>query len=265
MSWMKKVSLISVLVVAGCGGGSGGDNNTEQPPVVEPPVTAPEEVRLYQIGDVVEFSGTLSTAQSASPPVVSEIVSRVEFLDNVYSEEGKNVLAMRTTITVVTGGAETSATTHIWQETNGAIYDLTDLYGNYYLNSATNENGLLSVPVPIIDLSEEELQFYTMLGAPPASSPVTMGSRSIRVGNEESTTVPAGTFAAHPVVNLDDYSYLVTYDIYKKDQAITRDETNWVSKEKGIIKVTDIQKVYSSTGGLLSTTTLEMQATKFNF
>ena len=280
MNWIASLSVIGVLLLAGCGGGSGGSSSTVpvsgtepappvepapvEPPPVEPSPIPSDQIRVYQLGDVVEFSGTLSIEEAPNPATTADVMVRVEFIDNVYSREGKNVLGMQTTTTFVATGEQMETTRHIWQEENGALFDLTDEYGNYYMDSATNEYGIPSIPSPLIPFEQIECQCYIMYGGH-TSGALAMGTRTILVGEQEDITVPLGAFAAYPVTQESEYTYTFSYDIFKRDDSVVVDETNWVSLEMGIVKIKGNYRRYSSTGKLISAETLDIEATKTNF
>ena len=276
MKWIIGIfAVLGVLLLAGCGGSGGGDGtapvtsvepaeptDAEVPDEVPPATT--NQVRVYQLGDVVEFTGTLSADDAANPMNREAVNVRFEFIDNVYSEEGKTVLGLQTTTTLINTGEQIETLRHIWQEENGALFELTDVYGNYYMDSATNEHGIPWVPSPLVPFEQLECQCYTMYGGH-TSTPLTMGTRSVVVGEQENTNTALGAVNTYPVSQNSEYSYLVSYDIYKRDESIVIDNVDWVSPELGIVKIRTVRQRYSGTGKLVSTETWELEAVKTSF
>ena len=251
----------TVIFLSACGGSGSSSSNVS----VAPPPPEPEtEIRRYELGDVVDFTGTLSITEGTTPPVVSDVTLRMEINSNTYTHEDKNVLAARSSLLVASTEEESVRTIHFWQEPNGALYDLTDEYGNFYRNSATNENGLLAVPVPAMAHAEEMLQFYTLYGGH-TSGYITMGERAIRIAESETLSVPLGTFTVKAVTRTDDYHYASTYDDHKRDERIVDEQTWWIDAGKAIIKIHQVYSSYSSSGQLQSTMELDIEAIKASF
>lgn len=264
MLWVARLSVLGVLLLAACGGsGGGGSSDPISEPEPTPPVTS-DQIRVYQLGDVIEFSGTLSRVEAPNPATTGEVVVQVEFIDPIYSNADKNVLAMQTTTTFVGTGEQIKTTRHVWQEENGALFDLTDVYGNYYMDSATNEYGIPAIPSPLIPFEQIECQCYTMYGGN-TSGPLTMGTRTILVGEQEEISIPLGAISAYPVSQNSEYTYVISYDIFKRDDSMVIDEVNWVSLDKGIVKTEGDYRRYSSTGKLISAVTLNIEVSSTNF
>jgi hypothetical protein len=96
---------------------------------LEPSFIGADDVRLYKVRDIAIFSGTLTVEDALLPQVISDVMIRMEFGDSAYTNLDKNVMAVRVTTTSVTTCEETSTTTQMWQEDNGAFFELTDEYG----------------------------------------------------------------------------------------------------------------------------------------
>ncbi|TGD73447.1 hypothetical protein E4634_10455 [Mangrovimicrobium sediminis] len=256
------------LALTACSGGGGGSSTPvpeepEVPPVPEEPVV-PEGIRVYQLGDTVDFSGTRSETPAGGQTTTGNVTAQLRFLPNVYSNDDKNVLAAELTVTVEGTGQEIVRTVHIWQEADGTLYDLTDLYGNFYTDAATNETGIIAVPLPLIPFTEVELSFYTMFGGN-TSTPLTMGERSISMGEPLALSVPLGTFDTLPVTGVDDFEYLVSFDIYKRDQRIVDELTRWFSAAAGVVKWEQTTRRYSVNGNLEMTYELRLEAEATSF
>ena len=259
---MKNLVVCWLVLLSGCGGGGGSSDSND--PILPADLVDPAQVRVYQIGDVIEFTGTISTEITPKAAVIHNVVARMEFLNNVYSLQDKNVLALKTTMSIEATGEEAATTIHIWQEANGALFDLNDQYGKYYLNSASNEYGIPSIPVTLMPFDYNEYQFYTLYGGN-TSTPITLGGRSLRVGEEASVSVPAGTFVVYPVQRNDSYSYLLSFDDHKRDESIVDEVTHWVSPTRGLVKIQQHYRQYAPVGTLEETVLIELEATAFEF
>ena len=263
---MTLFTLCLLSTVAACGGGSGGSSPSTSPtpeppaPVVPPSPEPPENLRIYAVGDRLEFSGTRSVSEGSGDPDEHAITAVVEFGVPTYTSGDKPVLAVDIVLDGVSDDFQEVYTVHIWQEPDGSAYDLTDEYGKYYRDSATNEDGIQAVPVPLIGFAEEYLQFYTMYGGN-TSGPITMGERKIVVGSLDTVTVPAGTFEAQAVSRVDEYEYLTSFDDHKRDESVVEELIMWVSQEQGVIKIDRTYQQFSPNGLLQNTTRLMLEAT----
>jgi hypothetical protein len=231
---------------------------------LEPTFIGVNDVRLYQAGDFVEFSGTLTVSQPLIPLVASDVVVRMEFQDSAYAYEDKNVLAVNVTVTEKETAETAVATTHLWQESNGAFFDLVDEYGNYYMEAATTARGIPLATVPLVPYAQIVFPFYTMYGGH-VSGFVTSGDRAITVAESQTISVPLGVFSTYPVTVEDHYSYSASYLDYKRDSSVTKTQTIWMSQAKGLVKKKEVVNKYSPTGKLEKTTTLELEAMRTNF
>lgn len=256
--------LASVVHMQGCGGGgSGGDSDNSLVPEI-PPLFDADNVRLYQLGDVVEFSGTLSCQEATAAPEVEDVRVRVEFMDNVYGHEGKDVLQVATNLTLDAIGEDITHSVHVWQEANGALFDSNNEFGHVYLDSAINENGLPSFPVPLMPMAEHQYQFFTVAGDH-TSTLVTMGERSISVGEMVVLDGPNGPVDSYPVRRTDDYIYLLTYAEHKRDEQVVDELQQWVAPTLGVVKLIDVRRVFLPSGALKETCILDVEATSTNF
>ncbi|MEH6585805.1 MAG: hypothetical protein V7720_04560 [Halioglobus sp.] len=220
-----------------------------------------DQIRLYAAGDTVSFSGTLVDQQEFEAKVTTDVTARIEIVPATYTLAGKNVMAAQLTVLDLQGNEIMVRTTHYWQEAGGAFYDLTDDYGNYYRDAATNQSGLASIPAPLVPLSSSELQFNTLS----ASAPLTEGTRTVEVGEAQAVSVPLASVSAYPVTISDSSSYLSAFGEFRRGEVVESEQLLWVSQVKGVIKSSVVQRRYSNIGKLQSTTTLELKAIGANF
>lgn len=223
-----------------------------------------DELRVYQVGELVRFSGTLEERNGWSEGDASAVSARLEFLEPVQTLAGKPVIAARLVVSDSDNGEVYDQTVHFWQETGGEVFQLTDTYGNILLNNATNDEGVISIPVPLEPFHAEEVPFSAMWSGH-TSTPLTSGSRSLEVGEPAVVSLLKGDFLAYPVVISDEQTYLVTYDEFKRDQVVKSDWILWVSQPRGVIKMEVERQVYSDSGALLTTRRLELEMIGSNF
>jgi len=228
--------------------------------VEEPPSN---QVRVYLPGDIKEYSGTYSR-DLGGQRTSFDVTIRVEYFQSGYQYLDKNVMAARTTGRITSTGDEWSFISHFWQESNGAFFNLVNSDGNYYLDSGTNQFGQKVLPSPLVPFTNEIQHFQVVEGAD-ASRPITMGTTSILVANQETVRVPLGSYSAYRISIEDQYEYLVRYSDHSSGESVTTVETIWVSTEQGQIKYNGTQRSYSWNGALESVETYELEATWTNF
>lgn len=254
--------LSTVAACGGSGGSSTSTNPTPEPPTpAVPPTPEPsEDLRIYAVGDQLEFSGTRSVSEGSGDPIEQAITAVAQLNEPTYTSGDKPVLAVDIVLDGASDDFQEAYTVHIWQEPDGSAYDLADEYGKFYRDSATNEDGILAIPLPLIGFAEEYLQFYTMFGGH-TSGPITMGERKITVGSLDTVTVPAGTFEAQRVSRVDEYEYLTSFDDHKRDESVVEELIIWVSQEQGVIKIDRTYQQFTPSGSLQNTTRLMLEAT----
>lgn len=231
---------------------------------LEPVFIPVDDIRAFQAGDTVKFSGRISLKTGDRPAQSGPVTVSTEYLPSNYAYLNKNLLAVRTTVASSQVSPEQVTVTDMWQEDNGARFDYRDEDGNAYLTAATNQYGLMSIPVPLIPSATAMIDFYTMFGGH-TSGPITQGTRSILVGARETVTTPAGDFLAYPVTRKDTYEYLSTYADNKRGTRVVVSSKLWISPAKGAVKVDESLSEYSSSGVLLAQRILELEAVRFNF
>lgn len=231
---------------------------------VEPVFIPLDHIRRYQAGDVVEYVGTVESWRKDEPEWRASVSVRQEYLPGKYSHLDKTVLTRNTTVTFSDSGEKQSTEQSMWQEDNGALFDLDDDYGNAYVSASGFEKGLASIPVPLIPLSERRFDFYTLAGGP-VSGPVTQGHRSIVVSSVESIPLAIGEYEVYPVTQRDSYEFLFTYAENQRGSTVVIDRDMWISPAKGLVKTVETRRVYSRPGVLQSETRWELAACKLNY
>lgn len=231
---------------------------------LEPQFILADDIRRYKVGDVISFTGTVAVSNQAEPPRTSRVIVRQEYLPGTVSYQGKQVLTLRTITAYLETGEQQVSLQSVWQETNGALYELTDTYGNTYVVGTASEQGLLGVPVPLIPYDDVVINFYTMFGGS-VTGPVTEGQRDIGVSALSTVTTPMGEYRAYPVSHTESYQYFFTYVDNKSGASIRIERDMWISPAKGLVKKIEIRRDYSRSGSLESETRLELHAIKANF
>jgi hypothetical protein len=231
---------------------------------LEPDFIPSDHIRTYQSGDVVVYSGTYSAWSSIGQPRSSNVTVRQEYLPGTHTYLDKNVLKLRTTTTFADTGETQVSEQHIWQEANGALFELTDDYGNDYVTGDASEKGLLSIPVPLEPFYSAVFDFYTMIGGP-VSGPITDGARSVSVAEQQSVVVPRSEYQVYPVSQRDSYEYLYTYVDNKSGSEVVVDREMWISPAKGTVKKAELRRSYSRAGTLETEVRLELAAVKMNY
>ena len=223
-----------------------------------------EDIRTYRAGDMVVYSGTYSAWSSAGAVRGSAVTVRQDFLPGTRSYLDKVVLKVRTTTTLSDTGEKQVSEQHVWQETDGELFELTDEYGNDYVIGAASEKGLLSIPVPLVEFSDALINFYTMYGGP-VSGPITEGVRSIAVSEPIVIQVPNAEYRVYPVTQRDSYEYLYTYVDHKSGSRVVIDRDMWVSPAKVIVKIMEVRRGYARSGALETEERWDLVAVKMNF
>lgn len=223
-----------------------------------------DHIRNYEAGDIIVYNGTISTWSRLEPARTRRVTVREAFLPGSYSYLDKNVLKLRTTTTFADTGETQVSEQHIWQEANGALFELTDQYGNDYVTAGAFEKGLLSVPVPLVAFYGAIVDFYTMIGGP-VSGPITEGVRSITVSEQQSIVVPRAEYQVYPVSQRDSYEYLYTYVDNKSGSRIIIDRDMWISPAKGAVKKAEVRRSYARSGALETEVRSELDAVRMNY
>jgi hypothetical protein len=231
---------------------------------LQPDFIPSDHIRTYQAGDVVVYTGTYSAWSSVEQPRSSNVIVRQEYLPGSRTYLDKNVLKLRTTTTFADTGEKKVAEQHVWQEANGALFELTDDYGNDYVTGGAFEKGLLSIPVPLVAFYGAVINYYTMYGGS-VSGPITEGVRTINVSEPEIVVVPRAEYRAYPVSQRDSYEYLFTYVDNKSGSRIIIDRDLWISPAKGAVKEVEVRRGYARSGTLETEVRWELAAEKLNF
>jgi hypothetical protein len=229
-----------------------------------PQFLSADEMRVYQIGDWVRFRGILSRSSGVADLEKLAVTAQLEFREPTYTLEGKGSIAARLTVEEVDSGQTQEWTVHFWQEQGGAAFQLSDEYGNLLLDTASNESGIPLVPVPPEPFDSSVTQYAIMWGGH-TSGPIATGERRIEVGEFDTVATTKWQFEAYPISLLDEYTFLVTYDEFKRDQRVINDQRLWISQAKGLVKVQVTQHVFNENGRLAATEVLDLEFVRASF
>lgn len=221
------------------------------------------EIRRYQPGDVVHFNGVASGLGDLSEGSETSVIASLEILSLDAQKDEFPLLVARLVVSAQEREL-VNQQVQFWQGTSGVLHELTDESGNVLLDTAASSEGIIAIPVPLEPHAAIEVQFSATWGGH-TSTPLTLGNRSIRTGEAADVAGPTGEISAYPVYVDDVYSYLVSFDDYKRDQTVYRERVLWVSQVKGVVGLQLNQRVYSATGVLLGTMNLALEAVQLNF
>lgn len=221
-------------------------------------------MRTYVLGDVMVFFGNVTMTKIGVPTWTSPVEVLVELLPGKFDYLDKVVLTVRRTITFLHNGEQQIIEQDIWQESNGALYELSNEYGNEYVVGTASDKGLLAIPVPFIDFEKFTIDLFTMYGGP-VSGPVTEGNREITVAPIQAIDTIFGEYQAYQLTHQESYKYLFTYADNKNDSTVVTERNMWVSPEKGLIKSNVLSRQYSSSGVLQSENFLSLDIESMNF
>jgi hypothetical protein len=185
------------------------------------------------------------------PTFTSPVEALVELLPGKFNYLDKDVLTVRQTTTFLQNGEKKIIEQDIWQESNGALFELSNEYGNQYVTGTASEKGLLAIPVPFIDLEEIKVDFFTMYGGHVAG-PITKGSRVITYSPMQTIETAMGEYKVYRLTHYESYEYLFTYVDNKNGSAVVTERNMWISPEKGLLKSNELIRQYSSFGVLQS-------------
>jgi hypothetical protein len=224
-----------------------------------------DQLRRYVAGDRIRFEGELSVAEDGQADVVSTaVVGHMVIRDTTEEEAGYSVLAAELTLADESGQVVYTWSGQFWQDDHGGIYLRTDHYGNLLLDTASNSTGIPSVPVPLEPQAVLELPFSAMWGGH-TSGPLTSGNRRVETGDPQSMPSPAGEVTAYPVRIVDEYSYLISYVDFNRDDSVVDESLLWMSQEKGLVRLEFSHEHYNHSGALLRAVAASLDAVGFSF
>lgn len=239
--------------------------NSDELAYLEPVFIPEDHTRVFQPGDVITYAGSLVLQRQGAPESVADITVRREFSTSPYTSYlDKQLLKVRSVTAYVPGDYQEVVTTTVWQEENGALFDYKDSYDNTYLTVSENENGLASIPSPLVPTPATLTDFNTLYGGN-TSGAVTRGTRSIYVEAAKTVAVPLGEFRAYKVIQVDDYEYVFSFADNKPGTSIRTEREMWVTAAKGIIKYREVQSEYASSGTLQMRRILDLDAVRTNY
>jgi len=220
----------------------------------------------YQSGDRIEFLGTISSSQKGKITSASTVKVVKEFLPSNFKFQDKVVLTERTMTTFIETGKQQIEEQQIWQDFDGALFELSNEYGQEYVIGSGFDKGLAAIQIPYTGFLEHKINFFTMYGGH-ASGPVTQGSRIIIVPSSSLKTIKTniGEYQTYHIIHKDSYQYLFTYAGNKKGSVVTTNKDIWLSPEKGIIRTITLRHNYSHSGVLQSETLSELTIESINF
>ena len=250
------ISLVLLASLSAC-------NNESDKTVPTEPVPS-VYIRSYLLGDTIVFSGTVTVTKPGVPAWTSPVEVLVELLPGKFDYLDKVVLTVRRTITFLRNGEQQIIEQDIWQESNGALFELSNEYGNEYVIGSASEKGLLAIQVPLIDFEEIKIDFFTMFGGP-VSGPITEGNRVITSGQIQTIDTALGKYQAYQLAIREYYEYLFTYVDNKSGSTVVTERNMWISPEKGIIKSNELSRQYSRSGVLESQSLLDLDVESMNF
>lgn len=223
-----------------------------------------DQIRRYEPGDMVYFEGSFASGAGLFPAGDDPVEGRLDIGATTLQHDGFAVMEGRLRVSSLDGELLLEASMRFWQDGLGGVHQLTDENGNVFLDTASNEQGIPCIPAPMEPFTSIEVVYSAMWGGH-TTTPLTDGSRSIRVAETLPVSVPLGDFAANAVTVQDEYSYLVSFDDYKKGQTVKSERTLTVSQAKGLVRLDIDRQLYSDSGALLETLTLSLEAVGFNF
>jgi hypothetical protein len=248
----------ALLMLNACGSG------TSDAAMSSPIQMSPSQIRLYQLGDMLEFSGDVRISKRDEPIFISDVRVLAEFKPGRLRYQDKKVFTLRTITTFLATGEQQIDTQDIWQEPSGELFELSNEYGNEYVVGTVFDKGLLAIPIPLINLDNKSIDFFSVYGGA-ASGPITEGNREISVGATQFITTALGNYEANKITHKESYKYLFTYVNNKRGTTVATDRSLWVSPDKGILKRVEVRRVLSASGALLSESQWELDIKSINF
>ncbi|AEP30086.1 hypothetical protein [Brumicola nitratireducens] len=248
----------ALLMLNACGSG------TSDAAMLSPMQMPSSQIRLYQLGDMLEFSGDVRISKRDEPIFISNVTVLAEFKPGRLRYQDKKVFTLRTITTFLATGEQQIDTQDIWQEPSGQLFELSNKYGNEYVVGTVFDKGLLAIPIPLINLDKKSIDFFSLYGGA-ASGPITEGNREISVEVAHSIPTALGNYKANKITHKESYKYLFTYVNNKRGTTVATDRSLWVSPDKGILKKVEVRRVLSASGALLSESQWELDIKSINF
>ena len=230
-----------------------------------PPLTRPtSQIRLYQLGDMLEFSGDVRISKRDEPIFMSAVTVVAEFKPGRLHYQDKKIFTLRTITTFLATGERQIDTQDMWQEADGELFELSNAYGNEYVIGTAFEKGLRAVPAPLVASDKKTIDFFTVYGGA-ASGPITEGKREISVDATQMIDTPLGHYQANQINHKESYKYLFTYANNKRGKTVETDRKLWVSPDTGIVKKSEVRRILSASGALLSESKWMLELKHLNF
>ena len=254
------IALVILTSLAACNRES---DNAVYPVKTSTNIVQTDYLSPYLLGDTLVFSGSETVSKHGVPTWTSPVEVKVELLPGKVDYLDNSVLTVRQTTTFLQNGEKQIIEQDIWQESNGALFELSNEYGNEYVTGTALEKGLLAIPVPFIDYEDIKVDFFTMYGGH-ASGPVTQGSRVITLAPVQTIATVLGEYQAYQITHQESYEYLFTYIDNKRGATVVTERNMWISPEKGLLKSNELSRQYSRSGVLQSQSLLELNIERIN-
>lgn len=238
--------------------------NSDFTTYLEPAFIPVDHMRQYRPGDTVYLRGNIQIERQGEAVVYSAVTATVEYKAKDLSFEDKEILEAITTVTLKESGETLQSSYDFWQEADGSLFQLNDSYGNTYFTLGEDKYGLAAIWLPLRTSVSQMLMFYTMYGGH-TSGPITQGTRSLVVEDQETVSVPLGTFPTYKLVQEDIYEYLFTYADRRSGTSIVEKQESWISLAKGAVQTKSTISEYSKTGQLEEKHILYLEAVRTNF
>jgi hypothetical protein len=260
---IKTLTVVFVLfaLLSACNG----ESNTVISIPPDPIKPAPADyVRLYLLGDTVVFTGNITVSKIGVPTWTSPVEILVEILPGKLDYLDKTVFTVRRTTTFFQNGEQQIIEQNIWQESNGALFELSNEYGNEYVIGSASQKGLLAIQVPLIDFEEIKIDFFSMYGGH-VSGPITEGNRVITSAPIQTINTVLGEYQVYQLTHQESYEYIFTYVDNKNGSVVVTERDMWISPDKGLLKSNELSRQYSSSGALQSQSLLVLDIESMNF
>jgi hypothetical protein len=223
-----------------------------------------DQIRRYLAGDRIRFEGELSSSADQASAGSTAVEGQLLIHETTEEEAGHGVLAAELTLTDEAGQTAYTWSGQFWQDDHGGIYLRTDHYGNLLLDTASNSTGIPLIPVPLEPHAVLDIPFSSMWGGH-TSGAITSGDLQVETGEPQTRPSPVGELTAYPIRLVDEYTYLMSYVDFQRDQYVVDDCLLWTSREKGLLGVELEHKEYNHNGALLKAVYLSLNATGFSF
>jgi hypothetical protein len=227
------------------------------------------KLRLYRPGDSILFEGEIEFTEWDPPccPIIfgpATVIMRWDILESSLTFENENLLVLRWTLTIPSLSIEEVFEDHFYQTEDGAWFTLVDSDGNYVFDTANERYGGLTVPSPLIADTSDFVQF-SILNGDNTSQPLSEMRLDWTIDSRRLESIPLGAIEIFPVSMQSHELYLTHYDSMSPGDYGQSDDIYWVSPTKGVVKIVENYREYTSSGSLTLLGQMEVTATWSNF